>query len=315
MPLKLSGMETGIDVSYWQGEIKFHEMETYPGFMFIRALFGAAYSWSGGDYDKQFDRNWLVSKEFGIPRGGYHFLLSYQSPELQAQLFVDRMTRHGDIGELPPVCDVEYWQSRYYPDRYSAPSLSGINRFSNEVMRLTGLEKIIIYGGGFLKGLTNLDKAIELKKHDFWLAQYNSYSNIEVPLPWDTWTFWQHSDKGTGTPYGIRGNVDMNYYNGTKEQFSEYLRGGVVTPVPPQPPEPPAPLSGNLIVTGGHVWMRKSPTYWDDSEKAYAAPRGTELELTGEEYYEESSDIIWVKVRIPHDELWITSSPKWVEIK
>ena len=43
---------------------------------------------------------------------------------------------------------------------------------------------------------------------------------------------WQYTDKGDGIKYGVESlNIDLNYYNGTLEQFN--LEFGVV--VPPAP--------------------------------------------------------------------------------
>ena len=51
----------------------------------------------------------------------------------------------------------------------------------------------------------------DLSAQPLWIAHYTK-DCPRVPAPWTRWSFWQHSK--TGRVPGIRGNVDLNVYQG-----------------------------------------------------------------------------------------------------
>ena len=223
----------GIDVSQHQGIINWDQVVSSGIlFAFIRSTFGLY----PGDYDTQWKRNWAEAKRVGVMRGGYQFILSYQSITDQARLLVDRMD--GDFGELPPVCDVEYW-CRQDGKYESMPTVLQVKKWCETVEMLTGITPII-YSGGYWKTITRSMDPRDLTwalRYDHWLAQYTAEGFEEPCKPWQTWAFWQHTEKGDGPAIaGIRGNLDLNVFNGDLDAFADYTNNVII--VDPPEPEP-----------------------------------------------------------------------------
>lgn len=192
----------GFDVSQFQGKIKWDLVEnvdkSFPlGFVFIRATAGR------NKVDSQFKRNWLGAKKKKIIRGAYHYYRPNENSIEQANLFI-KTVRLGP-GDLPPVLDIEK-----LPKNQSIDSLKvGLKRWLDKVERHYKVKPIIYTGeryyDDFLKS--------EFKEYPFWIANYNFF----VEDMDDNWLFWQFSEKAS-IP-GIKGNVDLNIYNGTPKML------------------------------------------------------------------------------------------------
>ena len=95
----------GIDVSkhngyiYWPAVTAMKVKDVQIGFVFMKATEGNTL------VDAQFKRNWQMAKEQNIPRGAYHFFLSYKSGAEQAKNFLKTVKL--SKGDLPPVLDIE----------------------------------------------------------------------------------------------------------------------------------------------------------------------------------------------------------------
>jgi len=106
---------------------------------------------------------------------------------------------------------------------------------------------------------------------NLWIAIYpddvNTYTNPwqnpkYKPITWDSWTFWQFTDKGDGRYYGTESaQVDLNFFNGTYEEFYEYCDVPIDSGVPQ--PEPPAvvgePLQYVKVTTILGLNLRPTP--------------------------------------------------------
>jgi lysozyme len=64
-------------------------------FAFVRATYGTS------EVDSSFNENWQATKEAGITRGAYHFLLAAEDAAQQAEFFIRTV---GSLGpdDLPP---------------------------------------------------------------------------------------------------------------------------------------------------------------------------------------------------------------------
>ena len=196
------GKAVGFDVSEFQGEIDWPLVkkieDNYPlRFVFIRAT-------AGNDWtDKKFEYNWQEAKKNKIIRGAYHYYRPNENSLEQADLFIK--TVHLKKGDLPPVLDIEK-----LPKNQSLDSLkTGLKRW---LKRVEGHYKVkpIIYTGekyydDFLKE--------EFSDYLFWIANYNFYREKIG----EDWLFWQFTEKAS-LP-GIKGNVDVNIFNGDLEQL------------------------------------------------------------------------------------------------
>jgi len=196
------GKAIGLDVSEFQGEIDWTLVETIEEnhpleFVFIRAT-------AGNDrVDGQFKENWLGAKSRKMIRGAYHYYRPNENSLEQAQLFIK--TVHLHKGDLPPVLDIEK-----LPKGQSLDSLKiGLRRWLKAVEAHYKVKPIIYTGEKYYDDFLKDDFSDYL----FWIANYNFYREKIG----EDWLFWQFTEKASVS--GIKGNVDVNIYNGDVEQL------------------------------------------------------------------------------------------------
>jgi lysozyme len=199
---KNDGKVVGIDVSEYQGKIRWSYVDTlekkYPlGYVFIRATVG------NDRVDNQFKRNWLGAKENKMIRGAYHYYRPNENSLEQAELFIK--TVQLKKGDLPPVLDIEKLPKEQSIERLKV----GLRRWLKAVELHYGVRPIIYTGEKYYDDFLKE----EFSDYLFWIANYNFYrEKIQ-----DNWLFWQFTEKGT-VP-GIDYNVDVNIYNGDLQQL------------------------------------------------------------------------------------------------
>ena len=199
---KHEGKSIGIDVSEYQGKISWSYVDTiekkYPlHFVFIRATVGKDRK------DRQFDTNWLGAKENKMIRGAYHYYRPNENSLEQAELFIT--TVRLQKGDLPPVLDIEK-----LPKNQSIANLKlGLKRWLKAVEAHYGVKPIIYTGERYYDDFLKE----EFSDYLFWIANYNFYRE-EIG---EDWLFWQFTEKAS-IP-GIKGNVDVNIYNGDVQQL------------------------------------------------------------------------------------------------
>ena len=199
---KHEGKSIGIDVSEYQGRISWSYVDTiekkYPlHYVFIRATVGKDRP------DRQFERNWLGAKENKMIRGAYHYYRPNENSIEQAELFISTVTL--ERGDLPPVLDIEK-----LPKNQSIANLKlGLKRWLKAVESHYGVKPIIYTGERYYDDFLKE----EFSDYLFWIANYNFYRE-EID---SDWLFWQFTEKAS-VP-GIKGNVDVNIYNGDLQQL------------------------------------------------------------------------------------------------
>ena len=199
---KHEGKSIGIDVSEYQGIISWTYVDTlenkYPiDFVFIRATVGK------DRQDYQFEQNWLGAKKNKMIRGAYHYYRPNENSLEQARLFIETVTLNK--GDLPPVLDIEK-----LPKNQSIANLKiGLKRWLKAVESHYGVKPIIYTGEHYYDDFLKE----EFSDYLFWIANYNFYRE-EID---SHWLFWQFTEKAS-VP-GIKGNVDVNIYNGDLQQL------------------------------------------------------------------------------------------------
>ncbi|RVT75904.1 glycoside hydrolase family 25 protein [Flavobacterium sufflavum] len=192
----------GIDVSEYQGEIEWDSVETMDdnfklSFVFIRATVGK------DRLDKKFKENWLNAKENKIIRGAYHYYRPNENSLEQAELFIK--TVRLQKGDLPPVLDIEK-----LPENQSIERLKiGLKRWLIAVEEHYKVKPIIYTGERYYDDFLKE----EFSDYLFWIANYNFYREKMK----EDWLFWQFTEKATVS--GIKGNVDVNIFNGDLQQL------------------------------------------------------------------------------------------------
>ena len=199
---KSNGKSVGIDVSEYQGKISWSYVDTleqqYPiTFVFIRATVGKDRK------DRKFDQNWAGAKKNKMIRGAYHYYRPNENSMEQARLFIKTVTLQK--GDLPPVVDLEK-----LPKNQSIQNLKlGLKRWLQAVEAHYQVKPIIYTGERYYDDFLKE----EFSEYLFWIANYNFYRE-EIK---DNWLFWQFTEKAT-VP-GIKGNVDVNIFNGDLQQL------------------------------------------------------------------------------------------------
>ncbi|KDN56029.1 glycoside hydrolase family 25 protein [Flavobacterium seoulense] len=192
----------GIDVSEYQGEVEWDEVETLDGdyqlsFVFIRATVG------NDRLDKRFKENWRNAKENKIIRGAYHYYRPNENSIEQAELFIK--TVRLEQGDLPPVLDIER-----LPENQSVERLKiGLRRWLTKVEEHYQVKPIIYTGERYYDDFLKE----EFSDYLFWIANYNFYREKMK----EDWLFWQFTEKASVS--GIKGNVDVNIFNGDLQQL------------------------------------------------------------------------------------------------
>ena len=196
------GKSIGLDVSEYQGKIDWDLVqnfeENYPlDFVFIRATAGK------DRQDAQFENNWNQAKNNKMIRGAYHYYRPNENSLEQAQLFIE--TVQLQKGDLPPVLDIEK-----LPKEQSLKNLKiGLRRWLKAVEAHYKVKPIIYTGERYYDDFLKE----EFSDYLFWIANYNFYRE-KIGADW---LFWQFTEKASVS--GIKGNVDVNIFNGDVEQL------------------------------------------------------------------------------------------------
>lgn len=197
VPLPKGEVLYGLDISHHQGPIDWSLISTGEKpihFVFMKATEGITFS------DPRFEDNWKNAKAIGIKRGAYHFFRPGVNATLQAQNFLSALGK--DIGELPPVLDVEVH------DRKTDEHIrSSVLNWLETVEKGSGAKPIIY---------TNMDYyhrifALGFEEYPLWVARYRR-RHLAVQSEDRRVHFWQFTDRALVN--GIEGKVDMNVFFG-----------------------------------------------------------------------------------------------------
>lgn len=150
------------------------------------------------------------------PVGAYHFFSTDGGARQAAHFLKHARPRTGD---LPPMLDVEL------SDRQIA-AMGGPPAMFREMLawlriveRRCGVPPVLYVGQQFVNRYMEHAPA-ELQAYKVWIARYGEYR------PYVHLLHWQLSPDGRVR--GIRGDVDIDVFNGTREQFRDYLEAACV---------------------------------------------------------------------------------------
>jgi len=194
----------GIDVSKHNGDIDFDQVaaDDYQ-FVFIKASEGKTYR------DDAFDRNYRGARQAGLKVGAYHFFRKNRTGEEQASNLLSVID--GKPLDLPLVIDLE--------DDWGNGSTTSRDTALGRVLDMIG----ILAGKGYdVMIYTNLDGYKKyymgmLGDHDLWLCSFTS-PDMLTDKPH---RFQQFSHEGTVA--GVKGDVDLNVWRGSKREWQRYL--------------------------------------------------------------------------------------------
>ncbi len=193
----------GVDISNHNGTIDFGRVSRDGiSFVIIKASEGKQYR------DPAFASYYLDARRAGLKVGAYHFFRKKTDGHRQAANFMKAIgNRRLD---LPVVVDVEDWSNDHFVDDDVA--LARLNDMVTSLKKHG--RKVMIYtnGNGYKKYVR------QISDHDYlWLC---SFSSPEL-LPHYNHHLQQFSHWGTVD--GIKGDVDMNVFNGSREKWNKWI--------------------------------------------------------------------------------------------
>lgn len=148
----------------------------------------------------------------GIKVGAYHFFSTRSSASAQAQFFIRNTSFHK--GDLPPVLDVEPTHAQIKKMGGPEPLFRAVRTWLRIVGAHTGTRPVLYISQNFVNRYLSLAPDL---KHDYniWIARYGEYKP-DVHL-----VYWQLCPDGRVT--GIRPEVDINVFNGYKNEYRDFL--------------------------------------------------------------------------------------------
>ena len=208
----------GIDVSNWQGNIDWEQVKA-DGYTFAWAK-----STEGMTYtDPMFFTNMENGLDANVIMGAYHFARpDNNTPQEDAANFLNIASAYIGNGFLPPVLDLENpysgGQAILLTDMFTSEELSNwAQAWMVEVETQTGISPFIYINGNYANYLNS-----SLTEYGLWFAQPDE--NLSPPVnigTWDDWEFKQYS--WWGDIPGIQGDVDLNIFNGTLQDFNTII--------------------------------------------------------------------------------------------
>ncbi|MCG7458597.1 glycoside hydrolase family 25 protein [Corynebacterium tuberculostearicum] len=210
------GAPKGIDVAAHQHPggtpIDWSKVRTDgQSFAFVKAT-------EGGDWvNPHYVEDIQAANAAGLKTGAYHYARPAGDAKTQAANFAAQIALAPDQ-TLPPALDIEVAEGK------SAAQLEQwIEEFTSELKRLTGRTPMIYTYKYFWMGQMNNSQ--KFSDMPLWLAAYQDQAP-EAVGGWNELSFWQRS--GSGKVAGISTDVDMNLFNGSKQQLQSFSDGNYV---------------------------------------------------------------------------------------
>lgn len=202
----------GIDLSSHNGMLSFEGVkEDGIEFVFLKASEGTDFR------DTNFRLNYEKARKADLKIGAYHYF-RFDKDGVQQALNLLRAigARQLDLGIAVDVEDTG--------NAKNVPKDSITERLTTMIdyLNLRGY-RVMLYSNR--EGYYDYIKE-GFRGYPLWICSFQ-----RVPID-DDWTFWQYFHHGKVK--GIKGEVDLNAFSGSRQDWEEYLRESTVTPKVPQ---------------------------------------------------------------------------------
>lgn len=271
----------GIDISKWQGVPDMQKVAAAGyDFVIIRA--------SVGDYyiDERFAYNWDETLKYGMVPMAYHVNVPVCDPIKQRDKFFEALG--GREMYTRAWLDCELFDDPRLP--YDGPLPAEVIT-ENIIGCYDAFESAHMLPGTYTAvWFWNRRTLPGTGRGDLWVADWQSTIQPLLPRDWTSWRIWQTTSRGS-VP-GIIGNVDLNVFNGTPQEFMDWVDHFA------------PPVEGYARVIGA-TWLnaRTVPTTeFGDNTIVTAAKLGSIVKLTGKV----SGD--WLEVVLLEGEQWYNGS-------
>jgi GH25 family lysozyme M1 (1,4-beta-N-acetylmuramidase) len=252
-----TGRAKGIDVSTWNGTIRWGKVATAGyRFAFGKATEGTAYN------DKTYATNRNGSENAGLVFGAYHFARPVGKNFAAATASAIRQANHflavatPQPGELPPILDLEV-TGNLTKRRLLAWTLAWLD----QIYARTGVEPFLYTSPLFWKGHLSDSTAAAAGGTGLWIAHWTSASQPMVPAQnWDGngWRFWQWTN--CARVPGINHCTDGDRMNGARPAsvaIDPYPTGAPLLSTPPTLVGPS--VAGQLLAAVPGTWEGGKP--------------------------------------------------------
>ena len=224
------------DISHWTGVVDMDVMATKTDAVIIKCLDGTVQS-------RFFVENYTAAKAKGIKVSAYHWLYPGDKVSVreQAEKLTELLEQYPvDFG---PFIDFEWTTYGGRPANPGASDLYGMLEYFNE---LNGRYPGIYTAKGYWDQYGNKEPYWEDKV--LWIANYD-VSSPAIPAPWTDWTLWQYTPSGPAQEYGVdpefQTTIDLNRFNGTREEYLAFIKG---EDSPEPPPDETIPLFEGAVL-------------------------------------------------------------------
>jgi lysozyme len=211
----------GIDVSKYQDpeKIDWVELSKHISFIYVKATDGV------GSEDKRFRLHVAAAKSVGIKVGAYHYLrVRHGKPADYVQQADEFCALINEVGiDLIPALDVE-------TDGNTMASgveiIDAVRTFLTRVEEKLGVKALLYTYPSFWSSHKELMDAIDMLKHQLWIAHYTTNPAPIVPRPWAAdphgWTMWQYAAGAgnIGRIPGVPGVIDRDRINVSLDDIS-----------------------------------------------------------------------------------------------
>lgn len=187
-------------------------VQDYPvSYVYIKASEGVSIT------NRYYRKDAASARVRNLSVGAYHFFSTESDGEEQAHHFMK--TAAPRRGDMPPMLDIE-------PTDGKIKAMGGATALWRETLKwlhvveeACGVRPVLYVSQSFVdKYMSDAPPAIAA--YPVWIARYSEYR------PYVRLLYWQLSPDGAVR--GIKGDVDINVFNGTREQFDEYRRKNAV---------------------------------------------------------------------------------------
>lgn len=196
----------GLDLSAHNGSPDFDSIAASGvDFVYLKASEGVSHR------DPAFVRNYLAARRAGLAVGAYHFFRFDCDGRRQALNFME--ATKGCQFDLPVAIDVEESGN---PPGFVTETVIGRLEAMVAHLHAAGF-KVIIYTNKNGDARFVRDVFDHPGDPELWICSFT-----DPPLAHRDWKLWQHSHRSR-VP-GIKGNVDLNTFNGDSAQWQSWLK-------------------------------------------------------------------------------------------
>ncbi|MDR2870514.1 MAG: SUMF1/EgtB/PvdO family nonheme iron enzyme [Deferribacteraceae bacterium] len=275
----------GVDVSHHQGEIDWPTLAKQDiRFAYIKAT-------EGGDFkDSRFVENWQGARVAGLATGAYHFYSCTKTGEEQARNFIESVPLEADT--LPPVLDLECatlppeWIGYMDSDNgYLDDVRSELHEWLS-LVEARYSKQPVLYVTYETYAAFIADSGFE--QYPIWIRSV--FTEPDSDELGRDWLLWQYSSRSRLDGYvGNEKFIDLNVFNGDKEQFEHWYKKMNIQPDDDLLSERVAEVPANFVLVKGGIFRMGSDSR--DAEKPIHYARVTSFymskyEVTQKEWLE-----------------------------